>query len=226
LKRIILLGLAVAAGIALGLAIAGSLNIGRFFGGTNPETVASASLQSMREQQRLTAFTARFVAVVTSTQSRLGLKSQKTTILPGLVRYEIDLSRLRQKDLDWNDAAKTLSVTLPPIEISGPQVNPADIRNYGGGGLVTALTGGDDQLDEANRVRGQQALLRQAREPMPMRLARESARQAVERSFAMPLRAAGIDARVVARFVDEGRSSEQMDRSRSVEEVMKEGTGR
>jgi hypothetical protein len=202
------------------------LKIERFLGGSNPETVASASLQSMREQQRLTAFTARFVAVVTSSRSRLGFESKKTTILPGLVRYEIDLSRLRQKDLAWDDASKTLSVTLPPIEISGPQVNPADIRSYGGEGLVTALTGGDEQLDEANRVRGQQALLSQAREPMPMRLARDSARQAVERSFAMPLRAAGIDAKVVARFVDEGRSNEQMDRSRSVEEVMRDGTGR
>src|SRR4051812_44669786 len=84
LKRHILLGLAVIAGILLGLAIAGTLKIERFLGGSNPETVASASLQSMREQQRLTAFTARFVAVVTSSRSRLGFESKKTTILPGL----------------------------------------------------------------------------------------------------------------------------------------------
>jgi hypothetical protein len=41
--------------------------------------------------------------------------------------------------------------------------------------------------------------------PVPMRLAREAARQAVQRSFAMPLIAAGFkDARVVARFPTEG----------------------
>ncbi len=220
MSRRIGLVVAVVAGILLGLAIAASIRIGHLFGGPDPETVASASLRSMREQQRLTAFSARFVAVVTSSQSRLGLTSRRTMILPGLVRYEIDLSRLRQKDLAWDDGTKTLSVTLPPIELSGPQVDPAELRSYGGGGLAGALAGGGDRLDEANRIRGAQLLLGQAREPVPMRLARDSARRVVERSFAMPLRAAGIDAKVVARFVDEGRSDEQMDRSRSLEEVM------
>jgi hypothetical protein len=140
--------------------------------------------------------------------------------MPGLVRYDIDLSRLRQRDVAWDGETRILRVTLPPIEISGPQVNPSDIRSYGGGALITALTGGDARLDEANRLRGQEALLGQAREPVPMRLARDSARRAVERSFAMPLRAAGLDARVVVRFVDEGSSREQMDRSRSLEEVV------
>jgi hypothetical protein len=212
--------LAVVAGLLLGLAVAGSIRLPRLLGGPDPETVASASLQSMREQQKLTAFSARFVAVVTSSQSRLGLTSRKTMILPGVVRYEIDLSRLRQKDLAWNAESKTLSVTLPPIELSGPEIRPADLRSYGGGGLAGAVTGGDDKLDQANRIHGENLLLGQAKEPVPMRLARESARRVVERSFAMPLRAAGIDAKVVARFVDEGRSNEQMDRSRSYEEVV------
>ena len=40
---------------------------------------------------------------------------------------------------------------------------------------------------------------------MPLRLARQAARQAVERSFAMPLLAAGLkDAKVVARFPTDG----------------------
>lgn len=223
MRRYLLLALALAGGLLLGLAIAGGLGIRNFLAGPDPETVASASLQSMREQQRLTAFTARFVTVVTSSQSRLGITSRKTMIMPGLVRYEIDLSRLRQKDIAWDKDSKTLSVTLPPIEISGPQVNPSELRSYGGGGLAAAVTGGDARLDQANRVRGEQLLLSQARAPMPMQLARDSARRAIERSFAMPLRAAGIDARVTARFVDEGRSDEQMDRSRSLEEVL--GTG-
>jgi hypothetical protein len=223
LKRSLLLGLAVGLGLLLGLLVAGSLKIGSWIGGPDPETVASASLQSMREQQRLTAFTARFVTVVISSQSRLGLTSRKTMIMPGLVRYEIDLSRLRQKDLSWNKETKTLGVTLPPIEISGPQVNPSELRSYGDSGLTAVVTGGESRLDEANRVRGEQLLLSQARAPMPMQLARDSARRAIERSFAMPLRAAGLDAKVEVRFVDEGRSSEQMDRSRSLGEIYGNG---
>ena len=41
----------------------------------DPETIASASLQGLREQNRLSAFEARFVAVVTSKQTRLGLSA-------------------------------------------------------------------------------------------------------------------------------------------------------
>ena len=37
------------------------------------QTVVAASLQGLQEQNELVPFTARYVAVVTSTQSRLGL---------------------------------------------------------------------------------------------------------------------------------------------------------
>ncbi|TFI58685.1 hypothetical protein E2493_08600 [Sphingomonas parva] len=39
-------------------------------------------------------------------------------------------------------------------------------------------------------------------QPVPMRLARDAARRAIERSFAMPLKAAGKDANVAVRFLD------------------------
>ena len=49
------------------------------------------------------------------------------------------------------------------------------------------FTDADAQLEEANRRAGQQELIRQAHEPMPIKLARDATRRAVERSFAMPL---------------------------------------
>src|SRR3546814_1679472 len=55
--------------------------------GYDPETVVAASLQGLQEQNVLVPFTARYVAVVTSTQSRLGLSAKKTLIMPGTVRY-------------------------------------------------------------------------------------------------------------------------------------------
>ena len=221
-KRALII-VALAAGFLLGALLMGGIRLGSLFGQPDPETVASASLQSMREQSRLTPFTARFVAVVTSSQSRLGLSARKTLIMPGTVRYEIDLARLRQQDLDWDDATKTLTVALPPLELTGPQVNLSELREYGQGGVMIALTGGEERLDAANRAQGQRELLRQARDPLPMRLARDAAKRAIERSFAMPMRAAGIDARIVARFPEEGtRDPSQLDRSRRVEDVLRE----
>lgn len=189
----------------------------------DPETIASASLQGLREQNRLSAFAARFVAVVTSEQSRLGLTARKTMIMPGMVRYEVDLSKLEQDDVTWNEATRTLSVTLPPVEISGPQVDLGAIREYDGGGLLMKLTDAESALDRANRARGQQELLAQARQPVPMRLAEDATRRAIESSFAMPLRAVGVDATVEVRFGHEPRrSSERVDRSRTVDEVLGE----
>lgn len=212
------------AGLVAGALLIGSLRLPSLFGGgPDPETVASASLQSMREQARLTAFAARFVAVVTSTQSRFGLKAQKTLIMPGMVRYEIDLAKMQQQDVTWDPAAKKLMVTLPPIEISRPQINLEELREYDSGGVLMALTGAEDRLDAANQQRGQKELLRQARAGMPMRLARDAARRAVQRNFEMPLKAAGIDAEVVARFRDEPKQDPSyLDRSRAIEDVLSE----
>lgn len=189
----------VAAGIvfALGWRLHKELN-------PDPVTVAAASLQAVREQAVLTPFAARFVAVVTSEQRRFGFSAKKTLIMPGLVRYELDLAALSQRDLRWDAATRTLTVRLPRLRVSTPDVDLARTQAYGEGGVLMALTDVGQQLDAANRAAGQAELVRQARDPLPMRLAADAATRAIERSFAMPLRAAGIDATVVARFADKG----------------------
>lgn len=223
MRRTGLILVALLAGLVAGAAIMGVLRVGSWFSGPEPETIASASLQSMREQARLTPFAARFVAVVTSSQQRFGLKAQKTLIMPGTVRYELDLSRLQQRDLRWDERTKTLSISLPPLEISNPEVNLNELREYADGGILMALTNAGDTLDAANRARAQRELIRQARDALPMRLAREAAVRVVERSFAMPLRAAGIDAKVAVRFADQPDSEHSyLDRSRRIEDVLKE----
>lgn len=189
----------------------------------DPVTVASASLQGLREQNRLSAFAARYVAVVTSRQTQLGFSTQKTLIMPGTVRYEVDLARLTPRDVAWDAGTRTLSVRLPPVEVDGPQVDLTAIREYGSGGVLAAVTNAEDRLDQANRRAGQAELLRQAREPVAMRLARDATRRAVESSFALPLRAAGVDAKVAVSFAgDPVASDERWDVSRSLEEVVGE----
>jgi hypothetical protein len=222
--RIGLVVAALVAGLVLGALVTGAIRIGNLFGGgPDPETIAAASLASVREQNRLTPFAARYVAVVTSSQSRFGLSAQKTLIMPGMVRYEVDLAKLRQQDVRWDEPTKTLSISLPPLEISRPNVDLNELREYGEGGVLMALTSAEDKLDAANRRRGQEELVRQARQALPMRLARDAAKRAVARSFAMPLRAAGIEANVEVRFAGEGdRDPSYLDRSRRIEDVLKE----
>jgi len=170
--------------------------------GYDPETVVAASLQGLQEQNVLVPFTARYVAVVTSTQSRMGLSAKKTLIMPGTVRYELDLGKLRQSDLDWDAATNALTVTLPPLRLAGPEIDIDAISEYRDGEILLTLTDAERTLDAANRKRAQEELIAQAKGATPMRLAQGAARTAVEQSFAMPLKAAGIEAKVTARFAD------------------------
>jgi len=198
-------------------------SVGGWFEAPAPQTIAQASLQSMREQQRLIAFSARYVAVVTSTQERLGglLEAQKTMIMPGDVRYELDLSKLSDQSLRWDPGSRTLSVTLPPLEVSQPQIDLNAIQEYSTGSVLMSVTNAGQALDQANRDAAQKSLMEQARGAMPMRLARESAKRAIARNFALPLRAAGVEANVEVRFADEAKEEPSyLDRSTPMNEVL------
>ncbi|HEY0012816.1 MAG TPA: DUF4230 domain-containing protein [Allosphingosinicella sp.] len=166
----------------------------------DPRGIADAALVSIREQGRLASFDARFVAVVTSSQTSLGLEARKTLILPARVRYSIDLRRLRSENMSWDESTRTLSISLPPLEILGPQIDLEQAREYSEGGVLMALTGTEAELDEENRRRAREELLRQARAPGAMAAAREAAMRIVARGFAVPLRAAGVAASVSVRF--------------------------
>lgn len=193
----------------------GSITRSIFGGGPDPETIASSSLEGLREQNVLIPFEARFVAVITSTQRRFGLSARKTLIMPGNVRYELDLSALGDEDVDWDASTNTLTVTMPDLTISDPDIDIDAIREYDDGGILIAVTDAEEALDAANRAEGQRSLMRQARAGPTMRLAQDAARRAVENNFELPLRAAGIDATVRAQFRNEVNPN-QMDRSRDV----------
>ncbi|MEO8547173.1 MAG: DUF4230 domain-containing protein [Sphingomicrobium sp.] len=214
------------AALLIGILIGGVAGLSKlvFGSGPDPTTIASSSLESMRAQNRLVPFVARYVSVTSSRQSRFGFSAERTLILPGDVRYEVDLAKLQPQDVRWDEATKTLRVRLPDIEIAGPEVDLAASREYGAGGILSALTNTEGVLDKANQARAVADLRKQAMAEVPMRLARDAARSAIERSFAMPLKAAGIgDAKVVARFASEDVSDPSyIDHSRSYNEVLEE----
>ena len=222
-----MVALALILGVMLGLTTGIA---DRIFGGPNPKTIATASLESMRAQNRLIAFVARYVSVVSSEEQRLGglVSSERTLVLPGDVRYELDLSKLQPNDVTWDGSTHTLQVKLPEVEIAGPDVDLTAVREFGQGGVLSALTNANQQLDQANRAKAVADLRQQAQGAVPMRLAREAARQAVERSFAMPLLAAGLkNVKVVARFPTEGSDvPSYLDLSTPYEEAIKEAERR
>ncbi len=218
---------AVVIALLLGLALGGAGLLGGLFGGPDAKSIATSSLESMRAQNKLDVFVARYVSVTTARESRLGFSTERTLILPGDVRYVLDLSKLQQDDVKWNKGSSTLFVRLPDVQIAGPDVDLAHAREYGSGGLLAAFTNAEQGLDQANRAKAVADLRKQAMGEVPMRLARQAARQAVERSFAMPLKAAGFEeAKVVARFASEATDTSQWDVSTSYENAVKEAERR
>ncbi|MDQ4421287.1 DUF4230 domain-containing protein [Sphingobium sp. DEHP117] len=114
-------------------------------------------------------------------------------IVPATVRYELDFKALRNKDVVWDEEAQALKVTLPALSIAEPAIDGANIRHIGGAAPEDAVRRG-----------ALGALLEQAREDAALGQARETARQMVERAFALPLLVEGVKkAKVVVRFADE-----------------------
>jgi hypothetical protein len=194
----------------------------------DPRRIATAALLSLRDQGRLVPFSARFVAVADASESHLGLTARKTLIMPGTVRYGLDLRRLRQSSLAWDEATRTLTVTLPPLELSGPDIDLSEVRERSEGGLAMALSGSEGELDRAARRRAQDSLMQQARGALPMRQARDAAMRSVAAGFALPLRAAGVEASVAVRFVDPSGREEAawLDRPRAVETKLRDREAR
>jgi hypothetical protein len=191
--------------------------------GPSAETIASASLTGIREQNRLSAFAANYAAVVTSEQQRFGLSAKKTLIMQGLVRYEVDMAKLTEDDVRWDATTSTLRVKIPAIETAPPQIDLNSIQEYGENGILRAFTNVDDVLDDANRAKGQAELVRQANGPVPMKLARDAFKRAIAQNFQVPLRAAGLDAKVEAYFADElgGNVTTRWDESTPLSEIVK-----
>jgi hypothetical protein len=226
-RRLKLAALALAV-LLLGLALGYGLRSAPVPPPPDAEALATAALLSVREQGRLVPYSARFVSMASASESHLGLTARKTLIMPGTIRYGIDLARLRRSSLAWDAATATLSVTLPPLELSGPEIDLNQVQESSEGGFVMALAGSEATLDRANRQAAQDELMRQARAAAPMSQARQAAMREVARAFALPLRAAGVDAGVAVRFVDPAGREEAawLDRPRRTEQTLRDRQAR
>lgn len=165
--------------------------------------VASAVLTSVQKQRRLVVLSATVNVTRTAHRDALfGLvNANKTLIVPGTMRYELDWSRLNRGDVAWDKAARRLTVTIPDLELAGPDIQFQRVTEYKDGGLMLAVTGVEKALDAENRRAADAKFVAEARNPVLLDLARTQAKAAVRDVFTVPLIAVGIAAPdVVVRF--------------------------
>ena len=161
----------------------------------------ATSLAAFENANRLTVFSAQLVTLVDAHDERaFGLLSSKqVAVIPARVDYTLDLARLDATRFVWDEGAKRLTVTLPPLQLSKPNLDEAKARYISSGLWIT----GDAQakLTRDNTIVAETEAQKQAANSVLIGLARDAAKQAVTQNLGVPLKVAGFgNVKVVVRF--------------------------
>ena len=173
------------------------------------DPVGSAML-AFEKQNSLTVFSSRFEVVAESVDSRgiAGidlLKSRQAAIIPATVEYRLDLSKMDRDRFLWNDETDTMTVVLPVLKISRPNLDEAEQRVFTEGNWVTRDASAD--LARNNSQQAERKAAAFAKNPEILSMARQAAKDAVRQNLAIPLQVAGYgDVTVNVRFDGEGEA--------------------
>ena len=192
------------------LAVVAFLTYRAFFYQEEGDPVGSAML-AFEKQNSLTVFSSRFEVVAESEDTRgvMGvpvLRSRQATIVPASVEYRLDLSGMERGDFVWDEAGDRLTVTLPQLQTSRPNIDEGAARVFTEGAYITR-----DAAQDLARNNSQQAERKAsafAKNPEILALARQAAREAVRQNLTIPLQVAGYgDVSVDVRFEGENTGS-------------------
>ena len=127
------------------------------------------------------------------------LKSRQAAIIPATVEYRVDLSRMDRDRFRWDAATGTLTVILPQLKISRPNLDEAQQKTFTEGTYVSRDASADLARNNSRQAEVRAAAF--AKNPEVLAMARSAAREAVRQNLAIPLQIAGFeDAKVTVRF--------------------------
>ncbi|WP_240481425.1 DUF4230 domain-containing protein [Novosphingobium fuchskuhlense] len=152
----------------------------------------ATSLVAFDKQDRLTVFSAELAPVVASDDSRLfGLvTSRQVAVIPARVDYAIDLGKVGRERMRWDMANRTLTVRLPALQISRPNLDEARAQYLREGVWITRAA--QDKLTRDNTRLAERLAVEQAANPVLLSLARSAAKDAIRQNLAIPLQMAGF----------------------------------
>lgn len=151
----------------------------------------ATSLLAFEKQNSLNVFSAQLAPVVASDDARmLGLlQSKQIAVIPARVDYRLDLSAIDRQRMRWNEETRTLSVTLPPLTVSRPNLDEGRAQYIREGVLITRDA--QERLNRNNTRLAEQQAAKQAANPVLMNLARSAAKDAIRQNLTIPLQVAG-----------------------------------
>lgn len=181
-----------------------------FFYQEEGDPVGSAML-AFEKQNSLNVFSSRF-EVVAESENRRGLlgvdllTSRQAAIIPATVEYRVDLSQMDRDRFQWNPANEELTVILPPLRISRPNLDEGQQKTFTEGTYVSRDA--STALARNNSQQAERKAAAFAKNPQILAMARNAARQAVRQNLAVPLQMAGYEnVEVEVRFEGEPASS-------------------
>lgn len=161
----------------------------------------ATSLVAFEKQDKLTVFSAELAPVVSSDDARLfGLvKSKQVAVIPARVDYTVNLAKVGRERLAWNAPDQTLTVRLPPLTVSRPNLDEARAQYLRDGIWISREA--QDKLTRDNTRLAEAQAVQQAANPVLMELARGAAKEAIRQNLSIPLQVAGYGkAQVVVTF--------------------------
>ena len=154
----------------------------------------AASLLAFEKQDRLTVFSAQLALVSASEDARVFgmLKSKQVAVIPARVDYSLDLTQMTPARMNWDQGKQTLDVTLPPLQLSRPNLDEAHAQYLREGVWITGEA--QASLTRDNTLVAERQAADQARNPALLTLARSAAKDAIRQKLAIPLQVAGYGA--------------------------------
>jgi hypothetical protein len=137
-------------------------------------------------------FSAELAPVVASDDSRLfGLvTARQVAVIPARVDYAIDLGKVGRDRMRWDATSKTLTVRLPALEVTRPNLDEARAQYLREGMWITRAA--QDKLTRDNTKLAERLAVEQAANPVLLGLARSAAKDAIRQNLAIPLQVAGF----------------------------------
>ncbi|MFN9578772.1 MAG: DUF4230 domain-containing protein [Novosphingobium sp.] len=163
----------------------------RAFGPASYGDPLATSLTAFEKANRLTVFSAQLAPVVAADDERLmGLiKSRQIAVIPARVDYTLDLSKMTRTNMVWDEQAQRLTVTLPALTVSRPNLDEGRAQYLREGVWITRTA--QDELTRANTRLAEQQAVQQASNPVLLNLARAAAKDAVRQNLSAPLKVSG-----------------------------------
>ena len=146
---------------------------------------------------------------------------------PFSVDYFVDVAGLSRRDMRWDADTRTLTLDVPAVTAAAPNIDEAHATLVTTRGVFVTRDAAQTLSRKAS-VKADGLARAEAAKPQFVAAARDNARRDLARLLTVPLAAAGVPAATVrVRFPDEigtgPARGEQMDRSRSLRQVLGDG---